>query len=75
MLRATRRLSASLSSNSSPNTAPYQIFDRHAKSLQKQRAIARESGSKSRTVDYLRDEVADRLMERFLVRLPQQCIR
>ncbi|TFK43842.1 S-adenosyl-L-methionine-dependent methyltransferase [Crucibulum laeve] len=61
---------AAISSNSphpSLNTVgPYQVFDRNAKRLQKDRAAAHDSGEKSRTVDYVRNEVADRMMERFL---------
>ena len=61
-------------SSSSPilNTnavGPYQVFDRHAKMIQRDRAALREQGKRSRTVDYVRDEVAERMLERFLVRL------
>ncbi|KIY52279.1 S-adenosyl-L-methionine-dependent methyltransferase [Fistulina hepatica ATCC 64428] len=45
---------------------PYQVFDRRAKQVQKDRAAAIADGSRSRIVDYVRDEVADRLMERFM---------
>ncbi|KAJ7591471.1 S-adenosyl-L-methionine-dependent methyltransferase [Mycena floridula] len=45
----------------SNSSAPYIVFDRQTKRLQKDRAAI--SGH-SRTVDYLRDEVADRMMER-----------
>ncbi|KAF9006693.1 S-adenosyl-L-methionine-dependent methyltransferase [Cyathus striatus] len=45
---------------------PYQVFDRNAKKLQKDRAVTRNNGERSRTVDYLRDEIADRMMERFI---------
>lgn len=65
-----RRCLASISSSSSINTTtagPFQVFDRRAKQLQKNRAAAREDGSRSRTVDYVRDEVADRMLERLLV--------
>lgn len=48
---------------------PFQVFDRNAKRIQKDRAAARDGGERSRTVDYVRDEVADRLVERFLVSL------
>jgi NADH dehydrogenase [ubiquinone] 1 alpha subcomplex assembly factor 5 len=51
------------------NTAtrsPFQVFDRHAKRLQKDRAAARDGGNRSRTVDYVRDEVANRMIERFM---------
>jgi len=52
------------------NTAvqsPFQVFDRQAKRLQKDRAAARDGGTRSRTVDYVRDEVANRMIERFIV--------
>lgn len=51
------------------NTAsrsPYQVFDRHAKRLQKDRAAARDGGNRSRTVDYVRDDVANTMIERFM---------
>lgn len=51
-----------------PNTlGPFQVFDRAAKTIQKDRAVERNAGEASRTVDYVRDEVADRMMERLLV--------
>lgn len=63
---------ASHSASSPPpslNTVgPYQIFDRNAKRMQKDRTALREGGGPSRVVDYVRDEAADRMMERFLVR-------
>ena len=46
---------------------PFQVFDRNAKRLQKDRAASRDGGTRSRTVDYVRNEVADRMMERLLV--------
>ena len=60
--------------------APYQVFDRYAKVLQRDRSAVSSRVQNSRTVDYLRDEVADRLVERMLVsiyplvfpRLPQR---
>lgn len=62
---------AAISSNSPPpslNTVgPYQVFDRNAKRIQRDRAALREGGAKSRVVDYVRDEVAERMLERFLV--------
>ncbi|THH16620.1 hypothetical protein EW146_g4046 [Bondarzewia mesenterica] len=58
--------SVSPSSQINPNTVgPFQVFDRNAKRLQKDRAALREGGQRSRTVDYVRDEVADRMIERF----------
>ena len=47
--------------------APYQIFDRYAKVLQKDRSAAPNRVENSRTADYVRDEIADRLAERMLV--------
>ncbi|KAG9102001.1 hypothetical protein FS749_000566 [Ceratobasidium sp. UAMH 11750] len=46
--------------------SPFRLFDRNAKRMQKDRAAARDSGERSRTVDYVRNEVADRLLERVL---------
>ncbi|PSR92218.1 hypothetical protein PHLCEN_2v4748 [Hermanssonia centrifuga] len=60
---------ASVSSSSSlnPNSVgPFQVFDRKAKVLQKDRAVSKDNGETSRTVDYVRDEVADRVIERLL---------
>ncbi|KAI0920776.1 hypothetical protein AcV7_002811 [Taiwanofungus camphoratus] len=65
----TRSLASISSSASSinPNTVgPFQVFDRNAKRLQKDRAAMKEGGVRSRTVDYVREEVADRMMERLL---------
>jgi hypothetical protein len=58
---------ASLSS-SQVNSAqsPFKVFDRRVKRAQKDRAVARDGGNRSRTVDYVRNEVADRMIERFL---------
>lgn len=47
--------------------SPFRLFDRNAKQIQKDRAALREAGARSRTVDYVREEVADRLFERVLV--------
>lgn len=46
---------------------PHLIFDRDAKRKQKDRVALKEEGNSSRLVDYVRDEVADRMMERLLV--------
>jgi len=46
---------------------PYQIFDRYAKVLQKDRSATPNRVENSRTVDYVRDEIGDRLVERMLV--------
>jgi hypothetical protein len=53
-----------------PGNPTLQVFDRHAKYLQKERAAA--SVERSRQVDYLKDEVAIRLTERLLVRYSPQ---
>ncbi|CDO68448.1 hypothetical protein BN946_scf184760.g4 [Trametes cinnabarina] len=63
-----RNTYASVSSSSSlnPNSVgPFQVFDRNVKRMQKDRAAARDGGVRSRTVDYVRNEVADNLAERF----------
>lgn len=65
--RASRTL-ATLSPHTPPPTAPFQVFDPTTKASQRDRAAHREKGDKSRTVDYLRRELADRLIERFEVR-------
>lgn len=44
--------------------ASLSVFDRSAKTKQKDRSAARDAGVASRTVDYVRDEVAERLLER-----------
>jgi len=49
-----------------PGNPTLQVFDRHTKYLQKERAAA--NVERSRQVDYLKDEVAMRLTERLLVR-------
>ncbi|CED84030.1 Predicted methyltransferase [Phaffia rhodozyma] len=51
----------------SPNSpvSPYQVFDRRAKALQKDRAVSREDGARSKLVDYLRREISERVLERF----------
>ncbi|KAJ7167616.1 S-adenosyl-L-methionine-dependent methyltransferase [Mycena filopes] len=66
MLRSLVRRAAisPASPSANPHTlGPFQVFDRNAKRIQKDRAALSEA---SRTVDYVREEVADRLMERFL---------
>ncbi|KAJ6515438.1 S-adenosyl-L-methionine-dependent methyltransferase [Mycena sanguinolenta] len=61
---ARRAIISSASPSANPHTlGPFQVFDRNAKRIQKDRAALRED---SRTVDYVREEVADRMMERFL---------
>ena len=68
--RQQARTFASISASSSiglDSVGPYQIFDRNAKRMQKDRTALVEGGRRSRTVDYVRDEVAERMLERFLV--------
>jgi NADH dehydrogenase [ubiquinone] 1 alpha subcomplex assembly factor 5 len=49
----------------SPGSPTLQVFNRHAKYLQKERAAS--DAERSRQTDYLKDEVAIRLSERLLV--------
>ena len=63
----SRSFAAISSSQVSSAQSPFKVFDRQAKRLQKDRAVARDGGNRSRTVDYVRNEVADRMIERFLV--------
>ncbi|KAF9464818.1 S-adenosyl-L-methionine-dependent methyltransferase [Collybia nuda] len=69
-LRQQTRAFAAISPGSSPlnltSSSPYQVFDRKAKFLQKDRAATRDGGARSKTVDYIRTEVAERMLERFL---------
>jgi NADH dehydrogenase [ubiquinone] 1 alpha subcomplex assembly factor 5 len=62
------RSMAVLAPVSRESLAPFQVFDRRVKEIQKDRASARDGGEQSRTVDYIRNEVAERLNERLLVR-------
>ena len=65
---APRRAYASVSPGVNPGSVgPFQVFDRRVKALQKDRSAALEDGQRSRTVDYVREEVADRMVERLLV--------
>jgi NADH dehydrogenase [ubiquinone] 1 alpha subcomplex assembly factor 5 len=67
---AYRRTMASTSGGPvNPHTVgPFRVFDRAAKASQKDRSAVVEGGARSRTVDYVREEVADRLLERLMVR-------
>lgn len=49
------------------SVGPFEVFDRKVKRMQKDRSALRDNGDRSRTVDYVREEVADRLVERFMV--------
>jgi hypothetical protein len=48
-------------------SSPFAVFDRTAKRIQRDRAALIDGGESSRTVDYLRNEVAERMIERLLV--------
>src|SRR5579862_5980245 len=50
----------------SSSSAPFQVFNSDIKRHQRNRAVLHDPGTSRRT-DYLRDEVATRLMERFMV--------
>ncbi|KAF8138313.1 S-adenosyl-L-methionine-dependent methyltransferase [Boletus edulis] len=60
------RAFASKTPFAAPTASVYRVFDRAAKRTQKDRAASRDGGERSRTVEYVRDEVADRMMERLL---------
>ncbi|KAI0355402.1 S-adenosyl-L-methionine-dependent methyltransferase [Trametes cingulata] len=64
---ARGRALASVSSSSvNPNSVgPFQVFDRNVKRMQKDRAVTRDGGVHNATVDYLRQEISDRMIERF----------
>jgi len=64
-----RNLASVIDSRTGTAVGPFEVFDRKAKRLQKDAAASRDGGERSRTVDYVRDEVADRMMERFMVSL------
>lgn len=61
------RAFAAEASPAAPTASVYRVFDRLAKQRQKDRAASRDGGKRSRIVDYVRGEVADRMMERLLV--------
>ena len=71
-LRSQARHFAAVSSSSGPTNpytvGPYQVFDRNAKRMQRDRAAGKDGGERSRTVDYVRDDIAEGMMERFMVR-------
>ena len=53
----------------SASSAPFQVFNTETKRHQRNRAATLDPGTSRRT-DYLRDEVATRLVERFMVLHP-----
>ncbi|KAF8897920.1 S-adenosyl-L-methionine-dependent methyltransferase [Infundibulicybe gibba] len=69
-LRPRLRALATAAGSSPPlnpgTTGPYEVFDRAAKRLQRDRAALRDAGARSKTVDYVREEVAERMMERLM---------
>ena len=46
---------------------PYRVFDRYTKRLQKERAILRGNHENCRRVDYIQNEVVERMLERVQV--------
>ena len=66
--RSLTRLFASASNFNTIN--PYQVFDRRVKRHQRDVAASIDGGTRSATVDYVRDEAAERLLERFVASSP-----
>lgn len=66
---STARRSSSSSSRSLPPTGTYKVFDRDNVLHHRELAYAKDGGKRSRTVGYLREEIGERVMERFEVRL------
>ena len=70
---ATPRPYATLSPYTPTPTAAYEVFDEPSKARQRDRALIRlkskEGGGDASVVDYLREELADRLSERIEVSL------
>lgn len=65
-----RRPSSSSSGSLPPSsTAPYRVFDRANVLHHRQVAFQKDGGDRSRTVGYLREEIGERVMERFEVGL------
>ncbi|KAJ3997782.1 S-adenosyl-L-methionine-dependent methyltransferase [Lentinula boryana] len=75
LLRTQTRGYATISSSGpSPSLTthtlgPFQVFDRETKRKQRDTAAHKNGGASSRTVEYVRDEIADRMMERLEVPL------
>jgi hypothetical protein len=67
----TPRPYATLSPYTPPPTTPYEVFDEPSKARQRDRALIRlrskEGGGDHGVVDYLREELAERLSERIEV--------
>ena len=66
LLRLTPKRAFATLSNAHVNQ-PFAVFDRQVKRRQRDRAAIKNDGEASRTVDYLRNEVAERMVERLLV--------
>jgi hypothetical protein len=70
----TARPYASLSPDAPPPTKPYEVFDETSKTRQRDRAVIRlreghaNGGPAPEVLDYLREDVADRICERVEVR-------
>ncbi|KAI0030524.1 S-adenosyl-L-methionine-dependent methyltransferase [Vararia minispora EC-137] len=63
----SRAFASASSSSINPNAVgPFEVFDRKVKRIQKNRAAEHDAGESSRLVDYVREEVADRMAERFM---------
>ena len=73
LLRGISKSRAFASISNANINQPFTVFDRNMKRLQRDRAAAKNDGEDSRTVDYLRNEVADRMIERLLVGLFYAC--
>jgi len=67
LLRITSQRRAYASVSNANINQPFAVFDRNMKRIQRDRAASRNEGEDSRVVDYLRNEVADRMIERLLV--------
>jgi len=65
VVNSLNRTSSCAYSSIPSTTGVYQVFDRNIKRRQRNRAALR---LESRDVDYLKDEVAERLVDRLLVR-------
>lgn len=66
-----QRSYATLSPYTPPPTTPYEVFDEPSKARQRDRALIRlrseQGGGDTSVVDYLREELAERLSERIEV--------
>jgi NADH dehydrogenase [ubiquinone] 1 alpha subcomplex assembly factor 5 len=67
LLQTTGQRRAYASISNAQINQPFAVFDRNMKRIQRDRAASKNDGEDSRVVDYLRNEVADRMIERLLV--------